>query len=104
MLLGKEMFMILILISRLLGIVFLICFHPHRAWPIHGWQRCLDCGKRRRFALGSPQTIRGVEWGRWEAPELPSGKSVRQRYGVGDDGRLELEPWPDSGDGVVRIR
>ena len=43
------------------------CRHDNQGWPQGGYQRCNDCGARRRYSFDL------LLPGKWEAPELPDG-------------------------------
>lgn len=37
------------MIASLLRSLFGICLHSHPALPMCGWQRCLQCGEKRKY-------------------------------------------------------
>lgn len=56
------------MLMKLLADLTLACAHRHVGWPQHNRQRCLDCGRTRRYELQ-----RGVR-GPWVAPERPGSE------------------------------
>lgn len=52
-------------LRMLLGDIACKCGHRNVGWPLHNWQRCLECGSRRFYDLQH-----GVR-GEWMGPELP---------------------------------